>query len=321
LSELNLRAEGAMESMESIGNELKAARAKKNVSIERIAEETRINPRYLRSLEDAKYEDLPGGMYNRAFLRAYCEYLGVDPKEMIRRYEAETAPVGDKAPKTKNKAFRPVSYPQPHPMLIWSFVLLATVVGLYFSRGWITTVFSPYFSRPAPQQPAEESKPPQTQALQQPAPQQQKPSLETAPLPASISTMTAPTESGAEADAKEPPPAGKKEPEPVATPQPAPVAAAAEPSPMQSQKALRIGFQAIQECWLSVSSDGRRVFVSVVKPGDHNNFEANERFNIILGNAGGVNLTINGKPAKPLGKSGEVLKIEINTSNLLDWLE
>ena len=119
-----------MKSMESLGNELRAARAKKNISLERIAEETRINPRYLRSLEEGKYHDLPGGMYNRAFLRAYCEYVGVDPKEMIRRYESETATVGDKAPKTKSKPFRPVSYPQPHPTLIWSFVLLATVVGL-----------------------------------------------------------------------------------------------------------------------------------------------------------------------------------------------
>jgi cytoskeleton protein RodZ len=204
-------------------------------------------------------------------------------------------------------------------MLIWSFVLLATVVGLYFSRGWITAVFSPYFSKPTQQQPATVSNPPRTQSLPQSARQPEESPLAAAAPPASISTGTTPTDSGAEAVSKEDPLAGERGGEAAAPPQPG--AAADVPSPPPPQKAMRIGFQAIQECWLSVSSDGKRVFVSVVKPGDHHSFEAVERFNIILGNAGGVNLTIDGKPAKPLGKSGEVLKIEINTSNLLDWLE
>jgi cytoskeleton protein RodZ len=305
--------------MESLGNELKTARAKKNVSLERISEEIRINPRYLRGLEEAKYEDLPGGMYNRAFLRAYCEYLGLDSKEMVRRYEAETAQVSEKAPKAK-KAFRPSSHPQPHPLMIWSFVLLGTIVGLYFSRGWITAVFSPYFSRPAPQPVVTAPKPEPVQAA---APQAiPKPPESVPPSDATTTTATpASTDVGGTLPPKENAPVPKTEPEPAATAQPVPAEPVTRPVQDQPQKTIQISFHVVQECWLSVSSDGKRVFVSVVKPGEDRVFGADERFNIILGNAGGVHLTINGKPAKPLGKSGEVLKIEINTSNLPEWLE
>jgi cytoskeleton protein RodZ len=305
--------------MESLGNELKAARAKKNLALERIADEIRINPRYLRSLEEAKYSDLPGGMYNRAFLRAYCECLGLDPKEMILRYEAETAPVGDKAPKSK-KVFRPASSPQPHPLLMWSVILLATVVGLYFSRGWITAVFSPYFSRPATQPMVSQGTPPSPATVPPTA------QIRTEPAPAPAAPDSTSTVATNNATATPQPQAGL----PAPTPEPKMGSEAARPDragavtgalPNQPEKALRIRFHVVHECWLSVSSDGKRVFVDIVKPGDDRSFDANERLNIILGNAGGVTLTINGKPAKPLGKIGEVLKIEINTSNLAEWLE
>jgi len=56
-------------------------------------------------------------------------------------------------------------------------------------------------------------------------------------------------------------------------------------------------------------------------PGEIQSLDANQQFLLIVGNAGGVHLKINGKPAKPLGKSGEVVKIFINEKNLQDLLD
>jgi hypothetical protein len=58
-----------------------------------------------------------------------------------------------------------------------------------------------------------------------------------------------------------------------------------------------------------------------LQPGEVQSFDAAEKFQIVLGNAGGVRLKINGKPAKPLGKPGEVLKVLINEQNLQDILD
>ena len=58
-----------------------------------------------------------------------------------------------------------------------------------------------------------------------------------------------------------------------------------------------------------------------MNPGDVQHLFAAEQFFIIAGNAGGVQLKINGKPAKPLGKPGEVVRILINEKNLRDYLD
>jgi hypothetical protein len=72
---------------------------------------------------------------------------------------------------------------------------------------------------------------------------------------------------------------------------------------------------------VSVNSDGTRVLVRLLEPGAHQTFDADDRFYIVLGNAGGVRLRINGKPARPLGKPGEVVRVLITTQNISDFLE
>ena len=76
--------------MESLSIELRSARERKNISLRQIADDTRISLRHLQNLEEGRYSELPGGMYNRAFLRAYCEYVGLDFNKMRDRYEAES---------------------------------------------------------------------------------------------------------------------------------------------------------------------------------------------------------------------------------------
>jgi cytoskeleton protein RodZ len=79
---------------------------------------------------------------------------------------------------------------------------------------------------------------------------------------------------------------------------------------------LRLEFEVVQKCWVSVSRDGDRVLVKLLEPGEDLSFDAAEKFYVILGNAGGVRLKINGKRAKPPGNSGEVVKMMINTENV-----
>ncbi len=72
---------------------------------------------------------------------------------------------------------------------------------------------------------------------------------------------------------------------------------------------------------MSVNSDGSRAIVKIMEPGEHYIFDAEERFYLIIGNAGGIRLTINGKPAKSLGKSGEVIRTLINEQTMKDLVQ
>jgi cytoskeletal protein RodZ len=271
--------------MESLGAQLKAAREQKHVSVSQAARETRISANHLENFEAGRYKSLPGGVYNRAFLKMYSEYLGLDPKAMLDKYHAETSVPTEKPPKAggvKAGSLEP-SF-APHPILIWSVMLLISVVALYFSRNWVSDVFSPYFTRrPAP-----------TQTLVKPevqAPAQQEPA-QPAAGPASGEQTAAAASSGAEV-----------------------------PLPPQLPGTIRLSLQITQRCWVSVTSDGNRVLVKLLEPGDTQTFDAVESLYIILGNAGGVRANINGKPARPFGKDGEVVRVAINAQNVNELLE
>ena len=77
--------------MESIGKYLKRARQKKNVSLQDVASQTRIHHSVLESLEAGNFENLPGPMYVKGFLKRYAEYLGLKSAPLIDRY-LETHP-------------------------------------------------------------------------------------------------------------------------------------------------------------------------------------------------------------------------------------
>jgi cytoskeletal protein RodZ len=133
--------------MESVASYLKSAREKQNISLAQMAADTKISQHYLESLEEGRYMDLPGGMYNRAFLRAYCERFNLNQQEVLNRYEAEISPPLDRLMKSKVHIPKEDRSLNLSPVLIWSFMLLISATGLFFSRKWIADVFSPYFSR------------------------------------------------------------------------------------------------------------------------------------------------------------------------------
>jgi hypothetical protein len=70
-----------------------------------------------------------------------------------------------------------------------------------------------------------------------------------------------------------------------------------------------------------VTGDGKRMLFKLLQPGEGQSFAADNAFDLILGNAGGVKLKINGKPVRSLGPSGSVIRFTINPQNIPDLLE
>jgi cytoskeleton protein RodZ len=293
--------------MASVGSELKSEREKRNISLSQIAADTRISLRHLESLEEGRYKDLPGGMYNRAFLRAYCESLHLDQQELMRQYEAEISPLTDKAPKSKTRIPPKQSSFRFSSVILWSLMLLVSATGLFFSREWIAEVFYPYFSHSqttnarfsSPTHPAVSS-------------------IETSVAEASSSNtlpiISPPDVSSASSAVSVPVPLSTSE-----TPTPPtkiPVGGESIEALTNSAKALRLEIAGTEKCWISIDRDGQPAIRKLLEPGEVHTFAAAEKFLLILGNAGGVQLKINGKPAKPLGKSGEVIKLIIDEKNL-----
>ena len=89
-----------------------------------------------------------------------------------------------------------------------------------------------------------------------------------------------------------------------------------QPSPPvpEVKKALVL-IEARQDCWLNVVVDGETVFTKIIKAGDKQEFEGKESVYIKAGNAGGIDITFNGKKVEPIGKYGEVKETEFKAKS------
>jgi len=68
-----------------IGETLRSNRERKGLSIDQVAQDTRISPRFLEALEDEQFNELPAPVYVRGFLRSYANYLRIDPQPLLER--------------------------------------------------------------------------------------------------------------------------------------------------------------------------------------------------------------------------------------------
>src|SRR5438105_12876912 len=82
--------------MSNFGASFKKARESKGISLDRIAAETRISTRFLLAIENEEFNLLPGGIFNRGFVRTYAEKVGLDPDQAVADYE-RLAAVGEPA--------------------------------------------------------------------------------------------------------------------------------------------------------------------------------------------------------------------------------
>jgi cytoskeletal protein RodZ len=74
--------------MERFCDELRWERERRQVSIEKICEETKVSLRHLLALEAGEYDTLPGGVFRKGIVRSYLAAIGLDEVPWIERFEA-----------------------------------------------------------------------------------------------------------------------------------------------------------------------------------------------------------------------------------------
>src|SRR6266550_3344504 len=87
----------------TIGEQLRLAREGRGIPLREISDQTRISMHYLEAIETNDYKRLPGGIFNRSFVKAYARYVGYDEKEAVdgyTRYMRELGGTGDEVSST-----------------------------------------------------------------------------------------------------------------------------------------------------------------------------------------------------------------------------
>lgn len=127
----------------SLGEKLRRAREERGISISEVAEQTRISPLYLEAIDQDNYKSLPGGIFNKGFVRSYAKYVGIDEQEALQDYSrliAEASPVEH----TEVKSYRPEVLTDDRaatsivPTIIFAAVILALMsAGILFLVNYI----------------------------------------------------------------------------------------------------------------------------------------------------------------------------------------
>jgi transcriptional regulator with XRE-family HTH domain len=119
---------------QTLGEKLRQAREAKGVSISEVAEQTRISPLYIESIENNNYKPLPGGIFNKGFVKSYAKFVGVDEHEALSDY-ARLAAENEMAADQPLKVYRPEVLTDDNatssmaPTLIFAGIILALMTG------------------------------------------------------------------------------------------------------------------------------------------------------------------------------------------------
>lgn len=71
---------------ETLGEKLRQAREARGITISEVAEQTRISPHYIELIENDDYRTLPGGIFNKGFVKSYAKFIGLDEAEALQDY-------------------------------------------------------------------------------------------------------------------------------------------------------------------------------------------------------------------------------------------
>jgi cytoskeletal protein RodZ len=134
----------------NFGERLKREREMREVSLEEITSATRIGTRFLEALESEDWNKLPGGVFNRGFVRAVARYLGLDEESLLAEYDLARGRPG--VSQTPGPAARRASElaARVATALLTVLVLLVLVVGGYVGWRHLRTLRALPETSPAP---------------------------------------------------------------------------------------------------------------------------------------------------------------------------
>lgn len=116
-----------MDENESLGRYLRRERELRNVSLREVSKNTKVKEHLLKAIEAGQYGSLPSPTYVKGFLLAYAKYIGLDPNDVLLRYESSL----EGKPITRPEAL-------PEKKILWDLRYLwiaagVIVVGLFVS--------------------------------------------------------------------------------------------------------------------------------------------------------------------------------------------
>lgn len=267
--------------MGSFGEHLRREREMRGISLDEIVATTKIGRRLLVALEEEQFEMLPGGIFNKSYVRAYAKCVGMNEDEAVAEYlEAAKETPPDSKVIAHQHAFHAEHRPERSGFPVVP-VLVLLVVAAGALGGWAL-----YQQHQRSREQANAVAPTE---------------VPTTPVSAAGTSASTPaaTEPVAAAPVATPTQPSQNQPSPEP---PAKVNEAAAPvtntpgvTTTTAEGPFEVTIRAKDRAWVSVKSDGIYVVRGIIKPPDVKTIHANSQVVFFTGNAGALEVTFNGK--------------------------
>ncbi len=286
--------------------DVKTARENTGLTLKELFERTRISVVNLEAIENGDFHLLPVPIYSRNFIKTYADALGVDSKPVLMRYEnyLQTLQLKEKNKTTEQPSQAPLAETlRRRKAFLWILCIIVVIAAISF--------FVSTYNKPSPGVPlkTEASKETVITGTQE----QNTAQPDHLPIAINLPNPENPTAVNQASNEQKPPVQKTAEAQiPINTAS----AATAKNNEVKiealpdDEEPSALVVRAIEETWIRIQADDKESFQVLLKPGEKISYKAT-RFNMDIGNAGGVRVQFDGKNIENLGKSGQVIHLRL----------
>ncbi|BBK36235.1 hypothetical protein STAQ_13130 [Allostella sp. ATCC 35155] len=311
-----------------VGALLRDTRMGRGEELRRVATRLKIRYPYLAAIEEGRYDKLPGITYAVGFVRTYADHLGLDGGEMVRRFKQETSSVDNRTELVFPEPAAETNVPGGAVLLVSLVLAVVGYVGWFYATeredprpplvaevpehmaSPVATVALPAIGQPAKRSPSEDLPPAPTREV-----------LARFASEASMDAAEAARRAAATARMDATPPAWIPPREPPAAPPPVRSALEAQAATVEGPRNeppvqrmfgstsadARILVRAVADSWVQIQdAENNLLLTRVLRPGDGYRVPARAGITMRTGNAGGLEIFVDGNAAPPVGPIGGV---------------
>jgi cytoskeleton protein RodZ len=276
----------------NLGKSLREARERTGLSLAQVAKATKISITALQALERNDYSRLPAGIFSRGFVRGFAAAVGLDPESAVQEFltqcpdaAATTGPLssGEREENEVIESERQAAVTVLR-LAVWSIVVAAVVLYLTIGQS---------------EQPSE---------LADSAPGAANRGAERRDV-VTLGGSSSANRASQSANA---------------LPQGEPAVRATSGERADVEKADRdrlvVNLSTTRPCWVSAKVDGRVEIYQLFQAGARRTLDVHRELVLIAGDAGALEVTLNGAPTRALGRSGQVVSARFIAANFKEYL-
>ena len=288
--------------MESFGARLKREREQRKITLEDISVATKIGTRFLTALEEDRFDQLPGGIFNKGFVRSYARHLGINENQTIADFVAATEPLVPEVPRLGTPELAALAERVPESRikakskddgLPWGGFALALLVLAFGFAVW------GYYSRDKSSRPVATVPP---AAAESPG--------ESTPTPAQPVDAQSPALEGTGPGTQSPSPAPVADSSAPGTP------AVEPPDSVENAGEFLVMVKAREDSWVAITADGKQIVQDTLAAPAKKSIAARNKVVIKTGNVGALDISFNGKKLAPQGRVNQVKTLTFDPTGL-----